>query len=66
MGSQQMQISKMMASGPSTRSSQFFTMLQPFFNQGETGLDFDKDVIGVSVFLNSIDKWGDPKKKVGR
>ena len=66
MNSRSMQISKMLAAGPSLKASMISELSQPHYTDIKSGLDFDKDAIGVSVFLNGIDKWGDPKKKVGR
>ncbi len=67
MDAKSMQISKMLASGPSIRSSMLSSLSIPLYDtELKSGLDFDKDVIGEAVFLNGIDKWGDPKKKVGR
>ena len=61
-----MQLSKMIAYGPSLRPSMLGSLSQPLYTDIKSGLDFDKDAIGESIFLNGIDTWGDPKKKVGR
>jgi hypothetical protein len=66
MNNMQMQIGKMMATGPSRMSSMLGSALQPLYSEQQGGLDLNKSIMGVSVYLSGIDSWGDPKKKVGR
>jgi len=66
MNARSMQLSKMAAAGPSIRGSMLGPSIQPLYTEAQQGLDFEKDVMGVSIFLSGIDKWGDPRKKVGK
>lgn len=66
MSIRQLQLGKASAAGPKIRASMFGPSMQPLYTQSQSGMDFDKDPVGISIFLNGIDKWGDPKKRVGR
>ena len=66
MRSNNLQIGKLMAAGPKINPSALSEALTPVYTDNMKGMDFDKTIIGESVFLNGLDKWGDPKKRVGR